>query len=318
MTTPLLHGDKLTCFTAALAGALTAREDARWWRPLLSEGPYLAVSPAEGELLRFEHHPAPPLPTLGLRVAGSDDWDTAYGALAEQISRHGAVVLLADYFNLPWQRAHGRLHGTHWLAIVDHGGGWVIEDPLDFATDLGHQPGSRIQVPDPVELRSWATALGEHHSASTLREQAMAGADDIARERTYRWLEADPDPLITPAPVGRLVGKDALAALAARYRFARTPADFAQNDDLWQALRQRETLLWAARHDPEALDEAGRAHWERAVARWQALTPLLLHARMRAEHGGTVNTGLIAETLTELADFEDEHLAYGARRTKGD
>ncbi|MCM6778629.1 hypothetical protein NDR87_34630 [Nocardia sp. CDC159] len=318
MTTPLLHGDKLTCFTAALAGALTARGDQRWWRPLLSEGPYLAVSPAEGELLRFEHHPAAPLPTLGLRIAGSDDWDCAYAALAEQISRHGAVVLLADYFNLPWQRAHGKLHGTHWLAIVDRGNGWVIEDPLEFATDLGPQVGSSIAIPDPVELRSWATSLGDNHPASALREQAMAGHADIALDRAYRWLEVDPDPLVTPAPEGRLVGKDALLALAARYRFARTPADFAQSEDLWQTMRQRETLLWAAGHDPEVLDEGGRAHWERAVARWQALTPLLLHARLRAEHGGTVNTGLIAETLTELADFEDEHLAYGARRTKGD
>ncbi|MBF6327044.1 hypothetical protein [Nocardia transvalensis] len=327
MTTTLLdHGDKLSCFTAALATALEARGEADWWRALLSEGPFLAVAPA-GDHLRFEHHATAPLPALGLRITGSDDWDTAYAALSEQISRHGVVVLLADYFNLPWQRAYKQLHGTHWLAIVDAGDGWLIEDPLDFATDLGPQSGSRVPVPDPSALRSWAVGLGKHHPVSTLREEAMAGTADIAADSTYRWLapaESTPGPgndnthEPTPLPSsGRLSGSDALLALAARYRFARTAADFEQIDDLWQALRQRETLLWAAQQDRELLDDAGLVHWERAVARWRALPPLLLHARLRAANGGTVNTGLIAETLTELADFEGKHLAYAAR-AKGD
>ncbi|MFJ4655105.1 hypothetical protein ACIP5Y_27840 [Nocardia sp. NPDC088792] len=369
MTTALhTHGDKLTCFTAALASALAARGETQWWRPLLADGPFLAVTPAAA-LLRFEHHATPPLPALGLRITGDNDWDTAYSAISAQIAEHGVAVILADTYRLPWQRGHRRLHAPHWLAIVDEGG-WVAEDPLSMTTEYGPQPGTRVHIPDPDKLRTWAVSLGATDRALTLREEAMAGTTDIAAHRTYRWLEADParaqrtpqradpdrqqsrlgshhdplraqldqqrlplDPLRSPPrldpplpqpsprpfglgseglkPTGhmsadrdRLSGPDALRALAARYRFARTEADFDQIDDLWQALRQRELLLWAAEHDPGLLDEAGRAHWEQAVARWRTLPPLLLHARMRAASGKTADTGRLAETLSELAELE--------------
>ncbi|MFI1917560.1 hypothetical protein [Nocardia sp. NPDC020380] len=364
------HGDKLTCFTAALASALAARGETRWWRPLLADGPFLAVTPAAA-LLRFEHHATPPLPALGLRVTGDNDWDTAHSALSAQIAEHGVAVILADTYRLPWQRGHRRLHAPHWLAIVDDGG-WVAEDPLAMTTEYGPQPGTRVHIPDPGKLRTWAVGLGATDRALTLREEAMAGTTDIAAHRTYRWLEADisaaqrtpqheldrtrsqlgshhdplraqrdrlpPDPAQhqpSPQPFGRgseglrpsshmsadrdrLSGPDALRALAARYRFARTEADFDQIDDLWQALRQRELLLWAAEHDPDLLDEAGRAHWEHAVGRWRTLPPLLLHARMRAASGTSIDTGRIAETLSELAELESGPRVLATSSPTGD
>ncbi|GAA5090732.1 BtrH N-terminal domain-containing protein [Nocardia iowensis] len=310
MTTALAtHGDKLTCFTAALASALVARGVNRWWRPLLAGGPTLAVSPAEDDLLLFEHDGTPPLPALGLRVNGADDWATAYHALEEQVAEHGSVVLLADIFHLPWQRGHQRWHAPHWLAIVETIDGWLVEDPLTMTTELGPQTGQRVPVLSAAELRGWSTGLGAGDTVALLREQAMAGSRDIHIGRTYRWLEAQPSEP-SPPREGRLVGADALVALASRYQFASTPDDFTQLDDLWQALRQRELLLWAAEFDPEVLDAAGRDHWERAVAQWRKLPPLLMHARMRAAAGGTVQTGLIAETLLSLAEYEGKHLAF--------
>lgn len=376
MTTALqTHGDKLTCFTAALASALAARGETRWWRPLLADGPFLAVTPAAA-LLRFEHHATPPLPALGLRVTGDNDWDTAHSAISAQIAEHGVAVILADTYRLPWQRGHRRLHAPHWLAIVDDGG-WVAEDPLAMTTEYGPQQGTRVHIPDPGKLRTWAVSLGATDRALTLREEAMAGSTDVAAHRTYRWLEADPaqarhtpqgaslerpqsrfgshhDPLRaqlehlplapqthqpthqpSPRPFGlgseglkptgqmsadrdRLSGPDALRALAARYRFARTEADFDQIDDLWQALRQRELLLWAADHDPGLLDEAGRAHWEHAVGRWRTLPPLLLHARMRIASGTSTDTGRIAETLSELAELESGPRVLATSSPTGD
>ncbi|KZM75308.1 hypothetical protein [Nocardia terpenica] len=314
-TTLHTHGDKLTCFTAALAGALVARGETSWWRPLLAGGPFLAVTPAD-TLLRFDHHPAPPLPALGLRVTGADDWDTAYTAIAERIAHDGAAVVLGDVYHLPWQRGYRRWHAPHWLTIVVETGGWVAADPLAMTTELGPQAGTRMPIPGPNELREWAISIGAEDAVPRLREESMAGSADIAPGRAYRWLEPDPDPVIAPAPPERLVGPDALRALASRYRFARGAADFEQIDDLWQALRQRELLLWAADRDADVLDAAGRAHWEDALERWRALPPLLLHARLRARSGGTVNTATIADTLTALAEFEDQHLAFGARRTE--
>ncbi|WP_069166751.1 hypothetical protein [Nocardia altamirensis] len=318
MTTALsTHGDKLTCFTAALASALVARGETHWWRPLLAGGPQLAVTPAADDLLLFEHDATPRLPALGLRVHGDDDWATAYNALEEQVAAHGSVVVLADIFHLPWQHGHQKWHAPHWLAIVETIDGWQIEDPLTMTTELGLQTGQRVPVTSAAELREWSTSLGAEDTVALLRETALAGTDDIHIGRTYRWLEshAAPPP---PPRADRLVGADALVALASRYQFASTPEDFTQIDDLWQALRQRELLLWAAEHDASVLDADGRAHWEQAVAQWRKLPPLLMHASMRAAAGGTVQTALIAETLLTLAEFEGKHLAFAHARPEGE
>lgn len=310
MTTALAtHGDKLTCFTAALASALVARGETRWWRPLLAGGPTLSVSPAEDDLLLFEHDATPPLPALGLRVNGDDDWATAYHALEEQVAEHGSVVLLADIFHLPWQHGYQRWHAPHWLAVVETVEGWVIEDPLTMTTELGKQTGQRIPVLAAAELREWSVGLGQDHTVALLRERAMAGSTAIHTGKTYRWLESHPVAPLSPRE-DRLVGADALIALASRYQFASTAADFTQLDDLWQALRQRELLLWASDLDADLLDAAGREHWERALTQWRKLPPLLMHARMRAAAGGTVQTAHIAETLLSLAEFEGKHLAF--------
>ncbi|MEU0874523.1 hypothetical protein [Nocardia brasiliensis] len=317
MTTALsTHGDKLTCFTAALASALLARGETRWWRPLLAGGPTLAVTPAEQDLLLFEHDATAPLPALGFAVYGDDDWATAYHALEEQVAAHGSVVLLADIFHLPWQHGYQKWHAPHWLAIVATVDGWVVEDPLTMTTELGLQAGQRVPVLSAAELREWSVSLGPGDTVALLREQAMAGTSQIQAGRTYRWLQTGPAALLAPR-ADRLVGADALVALASRYQFASTPDDFTQLDDLWQALRQRELLLWAAEFDDEVLDEAGRAHWERAVALWRKLPPLLMHARMRAAAGGTVQTARIAENLLALSEYEGKHLAFAHRRPEG-
>ncbi|WP_280448760.1 hypothetical protein [Nocardia brasiliensis] len=317
MTTALsTHGDKLTCFTAALASALLARGETRWWRPLLAGGPTLAVTPAEQDLLLFEHDATAPLPALGFAVHGDDDWATAYHALEEQVAAHGSVVLLADIFHLPWQHGYQKWHAPHWLAIVATVDGWVVEDPLTMTTELGLQAGQRVPVLSAAELREWSVSLGPGDTVALLREQAMAGTSQIQAGRTYRWLQTGPAALLAPR-ADRLVGADALVALASRYQFASTPDDFTQLDDLWQALRQRELLLWAAEFDDEVLDDAGREHWERAVALWRKLPPLLMHARMRAAAGGTVQTARIAENLLALAEYEGKHLAFAHRRPEG-
>ncbi|WP_280404942.1 hypothetical protein [Nocardia brasiliensis] len=317
MTTALsTHGDKLTCFTAALASALLARGETRWWRPLLAGGPTLAVTPAEQDLLLFEHDATAPLPALGFAVHGDDDWATAYHALEEQVAAHGSVVLLADIFHLPWQHGYQKWHAPHWLAIVATVDGWVVEDPLTMTTELGLQAGQRVPVLSAAELREWSVSLGPGDTVALLREQAMAGTSQIQVGRTYRWLQTGPAALLAPR-ADRLVGADALVALASRYQFASTPDDFTQLDDLWQALRQRELLLWAAEFDDEVLDDAGREHWERAVALWRKLPPLLMHARMRAAAGGTVQTARIAENLLALAEYEGKHLAFAHRRPEG-
>ncbi|WP_280391996.1 hypothetical protein, partial [Nocardia brasiliensis] len=274
------------------------------------------ATPAELFLWLYQPAPTAPLPALGFAVHGDDDWATAYHALEEQVAAHGSVVLLADIFHLPWQHGYQKWHAPHWLAIVATVDGWVVEDPLTMTTELGLQAGQRVPVLSAAELREWSVSLGPGDTVALLREQAIAGTSQIQVGRTYRWLQTGPAALIAPR-ADRLVGVDALVALASRYQFASTPDDFTQLDDLWQALRQRELLLWAAEFDDEVLDDAGREHWERAVALWRKLPPLLMHARMRAAAGGTVQTARIAENLLALAEYEGKHLAFAHRRPEG-
>jgi len=311
---PADYGEQLTCYTAALAVAIAASGETRWWRSQLAGGPVLALSPA-GDLVRFEHHATPPLPALGLHHRWAGDWSAAGPALAAELSRTGVVIVLGDVYQLPWQRGHRRWHAPHWFTVVDRPGGRRVDDVLSMTTDLGPQRPSLVRATG--ELADWAVAVPPDDPVHILREQAVAGHADIGLGSSYRWLEAGlPQPAPGP-PSGRLVGADALAALAERFRFAAGPEDYRQADDLWQALRQRELLVRAAADDAGLLTPDGVEHWRRAVQAWRALPPLLLHARMRAEAGASVDTGRVADALFSLCEFEGRHLAAAPEPASG-
>ncbi|MFI7002395.1 hypothetical protein [Nocardia sp. NPDC050175] len=300
-------GDKLTCFTAALATALVVRGEERWWRPLLAGGPTLSVS-SVGDLLLFEHHAISPVRALGLRVNGSNDWATAFHAVDEQVTRQGYGIMLADTSNLPWQHGYRRWHAPHWITIIGRSNGWVIEDPLTMTTELGPQACQRIEVPSESELGEWSVSLQPDDTVLRLREEAVVGSKDIYAGRTYRWLEVGASAPLAPPRAGRLCGADAAITLACHFKTVDNAAVFLQVDDLWQALRQRELLLWAAGHDPALLDAPAFEHWESAMAYWRKIPPLLMRARMRAEAGAKVNTSLIVEILTKISEYEGKYL----------
>ncbi|WP_051854748.1 hypothetical protein [Streptomyces sp. NRRL B-1347] len=312
--------EALTCYSAALAAWLAVRER-HWWRPLLAGGPVLGVSAAD-DLFLFQHHARPLLPDLGLVVRWSDRWRMALDAQREQLARHGAVVVCGDARRLPWQRAHGQRHGPHWFTLLHSPDGIVVEDALGMTTESGQQRPHRVPV-DAVRLEEWSRALpGAGDPVHWLRERSIAGTSWVGRGARYRWLEVGTPPP-TDVPLRPLTGAAAVHALAERVRADGARALHRQADDLWQALRQRELLLAAARQDGELLDEAARTHWERATGLWRRLPRIMLRSRLRADaapgsgspSGPARPTGadsVLLDALAALAGHEGRHLVHDA------
>jgi hypothetical protein len=300
-----------SCYTAPLAVWLAARRE-DWWRPLLTGAPTLAVRPAGDGLMRFEHHPRPPLAMLGLRIRQAEDWFTAGAGHRAELAASGAVVVCGDTYRLPWQRGYRRWHAPHWFTVVAEGAGWVVDDPLDLQTMAGPQSPYRAPV-TADQLTRWGIGPARYSRAQHLRELSVAGAEPLGIGVRYRWLVAgDPAPVRDAGPAA-LTGPAAVRALADLCR-QDGPDTLAiqQADDVWQALRHRELFLAATAADPDLAPPDVREHWQAAVALWRRIPPALLHTRLRLEKNMPVDRHRVAEVFEAVAGFEVA--TEGARR----
>jgi hypothetical protein len=292
-----------SCHTAALAVWLSARRD-RWWRPLLAGGPVLAITPQPDGLVRFEHHPRPPLEVLGLTPRYADDWATARSAYRRELAECRALVVCGDAYNLPWQRGYQRWHAPYWFTVRTDGDRWLIEDPLVANAQGGKRVLRRVPV-EPGQLMQWSVAPHSYTAIQHLREVSIVGYAPPGIGARYRWLARTRTPRPGRVEPTRLVGPDAINGLAIRFRMA-PPDDpiHRQADDLWQALRQRELVIAAAEADPELVPPAVRDHWRRAVAGWRRIVPPLMQARSRAGSGPPVDPRQLADAVAAVAEFE--------------
>lgn len=310
-------GDKLTCYTAALAGWLSDGQRA-WWRPLLAGGPVLRIQAADDGLYQFAHHWRAPAPGLGLTLSVADSWAEAGPALDDLLARFGLVVIAGDGFRLSWQRAWRRRHVPHWFVLRRADGGRLrVDDPLTLVNELGRQDPASVML-GRGQLPEACRALPPGSAVFSLREASALGVDDPLIGPSYRWLspvgEADsrrvtrpvaeaarPDPTVTAL-------RDLAAAFAAR---GTMPSAYRQVDDLWQALRQRElasaalTAERARRSCP--VDMPDPRGWTDAVAAWRRLLRLVFHARLGAESGQLSGraAAVVAGAFEQTADIED-------------
>jgi len=308
-------GEKLTCYTAALADWL-APEQRAWWRPLLAGGPTLRIEPAGDGLYKFAHHWRAPAPSLGLALSVAGSWAEAGPALEDVAARHGKVVIAGDGFRLPWQRAWRRRHVPHWFVLRRLGDReWYVDDPLTLVNDLGRQEPAAV-VLDPEQLPEACRALPPGSAVLSLREAAALGRDDPVIGPAYRWLSptgvgGDTRPLATAAEHAGHDPAAALRELAAAFASRGSdPAAYRQVDDLWQALRQRELAAAALAAEraaqPCAADGPDPDAWAEAAQAWRRLLLLLFHARLAAESGdaGDRAGAVVARALSQLADIE--------------
>ncbi|WP_213451335.1 hypothetical protein [Rhizomonospora bruguierae] len=294
-----------SCYTAALAAWLAVRQE-RWWRPLLVGTPTLAIRPVPGGLVRFEHHPRPPLETLGLTVRYTDDWSAARAGYRNELAARGAVVICGDTYRLPWQRGYQRWHSPHWFTLLRHEDGWTVDDPIWMHTEAGPQAPHRAPVAVD-ELARWGIGPAEYQPAQRLRELSIVGSEPPGIGRRYRWLVAgEAAPVPDPEPCA-LTGRAAVRALADMCRHSGPEVLVAQQaDDLWQALRQRELLLAAGEVDPDLVPPAIRKHWQAAIPLWRRIPPVLMDARLCMEDRMPVNRRRVADVIEAVADFEGQ------------
>lgn len=307
---PAEWGERLSCYTAALATCI-AHDERRWWRPLLAGGPVLAVARQPSGAWAFDHAPRPWVPQLGLQVRFSDDWPTARADLDAVLDAGSPVIVAGDVFNLPWQRGHRRRHASHWVTVHRRCDTLTVDDPLVFLTEDGRQDSHRGPV-TLDELASAGRALPAGDEIAWLRERSVIGGGDPGEGAAYRWLVpsgvGNRPSATPPAP---LVGPDALHALADDVLSAGIEAPvLRQLDDLWQALRQRELAAEAAVLDPDLFGGSAAArHWQEAVEAWRELPVVMRYAQHQAAAGSARANGEVAEVLRGLAAWEGRQLA---------
>lgn len=299
-------GKTLTCYTSAL-GTWLSFASTHWWRPLATGGPFLAVECA-GELLAFEHHPRPLCPVLGLALRTAPAWEQAEADLLLELRDAGRVLVAGDSSALPWHPAYGKAHAPHWFVLTqDAKGALFAEDPLSLVGEWGPQEPTRIRV-EERELPRLCVALPKGSRIHALRERAVLGTDDPELGAAYRWLtrtqaapEGGPEASCCASPV-------ALRMLASRLaERVGEPDAYAQADDIWQALRQRE-LTFAALTQERLLGSGvpDPRQWQDSLDLWRTLPPLLMHARMLARAGRTGRSATaIPDTLQRIAHAEE-------------
>jgi hypothetical protein len=294
-------GGRLTCFTAALGTSLAGR-DPRWWRPLLEGGPGLAIRHV-GDHWLFAHSARPWMPALGLRFQARDDWEEAKAALLAEIDGQGSVIVAADIWGLPWHGGYQRRHAPHWIVLRADEHGHFIEDPLEMMTLEGMQGGQCVDV-DLDACEPILRALCPVDPIFELRERSIAGSKPLALQMRYRWLQ-HVAPEAEEYPAGMIQGAAACDALADHFdAHGSRPEAYAQADDLWQAVRQRELAVAAAEFDPTLMSPGERSHWEAAIERWRRIPPLLMHASLRAQSKDPQPAKLLSAELRRLAEFE--------------
>lgn len=289
--------------TAALAVWLAVRRRC-WWRPLLAGTPVLAVTPQPDGLVRFEHHPRPPLEALGLELRYADDWATARGAYRRELAESGALVICGDAYNVPWQRGHRRWHAPYWFTVLRDGADWVVEDPL--STEAQGRPAGPLRVRvEPGQLLRWSRAPQLYTAVQHLRELSVVGHGPPGLGVRYRWLARARAPHPGRPEPTRLVGADAVNGLAIRFRTA-PPDDpiHRQVDDVRHVLRQRELVVAAGGVDPDLVPPHVREHWRLAVAGWRRVVAALVRVRSGAGGGSPVDSRELADTTGAVARFE--------------
>jgi hypothetical protein len=302
-------GNGLSCYTANLVEYLTrmrfdgAERTARSVR--------LAVRPGVGDApFAFSHH-SEPLHDLGagrwLAYAGVAGPEELSEQLADEIGRHGAVLVLTDRSRLPWAVPEATAAPHYLLVDGRRGGEWHVVDL--FTAVL---PGGVQQT-----FEGWILGTGLMTGAAPItplsplhrlrNEHAFGFPVALPAETAYQWLtctDAPPDKSAEQLGDDWITdGREALALLCAFWAgLGEHPQREEQHDDLWAAaqhhvFRYERLLARESLAGPDALRIGV------ALDAWRQLPQALRFAEVSAARGRARPT-LVRLTFEQLAAVE--------------
>lgn len=343
-----IAGSELSCYTTAVATLMEAHGLNH--EHLIGLQLYTAVRPEpdgrDGTPTGFVHHHtslrSEALGAPGLVRRSAPSWPEALVHLREQVAANGAVILVGDVYNLPWQAARGRTHAPHWF-VVDAFAGRACHVTDLFAYESEHgvqgpyrgwQPVAGLaelaRPPDYASSR-WFVAR-ELHALGDLEDERLL---DAASTR-YQWYEATPRREgrrpgahdVLRETVRQHGGREVRADLGARRwtcglralellrgraeERLSSPAFYDVVTDLWVAARTRALFATACAGVGVALRDARFGHlgdWcrEELVGLW-AMVPRAMEYNRSALRRGRPPRPILWRLLGEIVGIETELL----------
>lgn len=350
-----IAGSDLSCYTIAVAALMESV--GLDYELAIGSQLFTAVreEPAGGErpLWGFIHHHtslrSERLGAPGLVRRSAASCGEAVERQREQVAANGAVIVVGDTFNLPWQNAFARGHAPHWFVIDSFSGDRChVVDLLAYENQFGVQEPCRgwHPVADLVEL----TRVADYRSSPWFRVRERHALGDVEEEgliaspNPYHWYEAvrrggrQPGPLealrdtvrhhgggtVRPdmAGAGWTCGLPALELLQRRVEGElRSPGLYDANADFWVAGRTRCLFARACGSLGAALRDArfrGLAEWcrQRLVWPW-SLVPRMMEYNRSALARGRPPRPQLAQLLGEIVAAESELVDRLARLLDG-
>jgi len=339
-----IAGSELSCYTVAVAALM----ESLGLDHELAIGAQLFTAVREeaagGDrpLLGFIHHHTPlrseRLGAPGLVRHSATSYGEAAERLRDEVAANGAVIVVGDTGNLPWQNAFARTHAPHWFVIDSFSGDRChVVDLLVFENQFGIQEARRgwHPVADLVELARAA----DYDSSPWFRVRERHALGDVEDDRLirssnrYHWYEASRRGGRRASPLevlrdtvrhhgGRTVRADlaeggwtcglpALELLQRRVEDGlRSPALYEAHADFWVAGRTRCLFARACGSLGAALrDERLRqlADWcqQRIVWQWSVVPRMMEYNRSALARGRPPRPQL-AQLLGEIVAAEAE------------
>jgi hypothetical protein len=308
----------LSCYTANLASYLAAeRTDPETY---LAASVRLAVrTDLPGGLLAFSHHryPLDRLPDgARLRPTVATRPADAVAGIADELDRHGRVLVRTDNGRLPWSPSYGSGNpAPHWLLVDGRGpDGWHVLDAFAGLLPAGEQR-PYVGWLGTDRLVDAMTRPARRSPEQRQREALAFGFPTPAPGPGLCWLRRTADDHAAPRLTGNwLVDIADVLPFLAEYVDAQGVRAARHLDDLWTAAGHHVfRYRWLYRDaDLSAAEQGGLAA---ARTAWAKL-PAALRFAVDSAGRGRPRPALARRTLHDLTRLELELAAWTASRVQ--
>lgn len=301
---PELSG--LSCYTGSLAVYLAGEGvDAA---DVLADSIRLAVrTDLPGDALAFSHHrfALDVLPGGDrLRYASAADPVAGMACAADELARHGRVIVVVDNAELPWSPSYGiGPSAPHWLVLDGRDGDrWHVLDAFDGLLPAGGQEPFTGWLPTASLLA--ALTLPRHWSAEQRRRNELAFGFPVAVPDGpgATWLRREPrtGDAIPDLPGHWLFGTaDALPFLVEYLGDCSPVRTEPVLDDVWAAARHH---VFRHRRLAGVAGENAQRH-DAAAHAWSGL-PQAVRFAVESAVRGRSRASLVRTTLAHLVSLE--------------